>query len=1099
MIGATQPDHAAAFPVEVEGMAIMVESSVRTDGGPSRFVQLLETQLRQWAHALEQESGPILAISRKGPRLLELLVTEGLLDHSVLDRLVTERALPFLGQLAAPIVVTDDSITHGSTFATVWEHTRKVMLRSGIDASPVGLPFAMCDTAAPEFKRLARESFHSLSASEVAPFVENQIHALFRLGKPLDIDHPMVTLRGSFGGDIDLELALNALAASLHGTLIRVSPVQPVSGREEMQRTWTILLGPDDGLLAAPFRKVRIYRDVSGQLLTICPMRPLSWDHQILFGAEQLFHSAVAPIWERLRDAAPSSHNREEWAEISLVVCANFLATLELLSRCLPAIRASFAEIEVHSIEPPRTNDLQLLVGPEIARFACQQIARVLDDSTDTGPWVQRGVHDLEQDAPVVPQEYQESYQQALHGQLDRSTSTDDAVHAIFYAQHTAIELPSRLKAESEGRLNFGVPYSYIERIIHERHGDVGADLVHRSVDRLIDRGCIVPLYHKQRIGDKDVWGRIFRVGEGSVPNWTHAIRMLFQCLSQELGTNAVLSTCFEKFVVLAACPEINLQDTRLPPLRQALDSRRAFHLYGARSTVEVDQKREFLLDWAVDHKILRHTPGPVRGATHAQEYHLCDIDPLYPPQECPFDGQVREGLEDLATCVALIRKTPGLGDNALILVSTLASAHDYWQALAAELGLWLFDGSASFYQAMRQLGELGRGFEAGGRPSARALETANETVLANANITAQVAKKTQLFSLRREHHARIAAAMEGNRVAGRAWRKIERHLVEEERLHPDVSVSGLTEILSALRIAHTSTGILRCLLGLAGHAHSDRDVAKKLSELIAIIESDAHVDRVSRALFEDIGDGSSPLEELRNAKVLLRGSFRADFETLREPLLVVADRCERIYREYGPLRPAPRWITLDPPQFIILWDTRGSTDVAQPDENLAPFIERANKRILALGKKVRGFKPDYDDGNGVVCGSFRDVLAVFTVLNEVFIGPVVRVGCEANIQGRLRYDPESGLLEGRAWAHAARTMGFFKEVRNTGVWTGSTLPDEPRGNYLVIGEFARRFAEKEGQWPSSAEFEIVEPAGQYLPRVLASLPISVSLLLPRL
>jgi hypothetical protein len=102
--------------------------------------------------------------------------------------------------------------------------------------------------------------------------------------------------------------------------------------------------------------------------------------------------------------------------------------------------------------------------------------------------------------------------------------------------------------------------------------------------------------------------------------------------------------------------------------------------------------------------------------------------------------------------------------------------------------------------------------------------------------------------------------------------------------------------------------------------------------------------------------------------------------------------------------------------------------------------------------------------------------------------------GVEVNVQGRLNYYPRSKALGGRAFEHAARICSMFKELETSpGRWHGDDVPIEPEGNYLIIGEFAHRYAEKEGAW-NFVGWTIVEPPGEYEPRVRASLPISVTI-----
>jgi hypothetical protein len=167
--------------------------------------------------------------------------------------------------------------------------------------------------------------------------------------------------------------------------------------------------------------------------------------------------------------------------------------------------------------------------------------------------------------------------------------------------------------------------------------------------------------------------------------------------------------------------------------------------------------------------------------------------------------------------------------------------------------------------------------------------------------------------------------------------------------------------------------------------------------------------------------------------------------------------------------------------------------------DDIEPLIAIANRRIAGtVGDRVLDFRPESrDDGNGLICSSFADVIAVFIVLTEVFRDVPFRAGCEANLQGRLNYYPESRALGGRAFEHAARIAAMFKEIGTArDRWIGDPVTAEPSGSYLAVGEFARRYATAEGAWPT-ANVGQQELNGQYLARVRTALPISVSLILP--
>src|SRR5438105_3727168 len=83
------------------------------------FVREYLPYLQQWGQLLADESGLLVAISRKAPRLLELAVREGVLPQSLLHRVTSERALAFSERLVLETetaVLCDDIVIVGSTF-----------------------------------------------------------------------------------------------------------------------------------------------------------------------------------------------------------------------------------------------------------------------------------------------------------------------------------------------------------------------------------------------------------------------------------------------------------------------------------------------------------------------------------------------------------------------------------------------------------------------------------------------------------------------------------------------------------------------------------------------------------------------------------------------------------------------------------------------------------------------------------------------------------------------------------------------------------------------------------------------------------------------
>jgi hypothetical protein len=70
----------------------------------------------------------------------------------------------------------------------------------------------------------------------------------------------------------------------------------------------------------------------------------------------------------------------------------------------------------------------------------------------------------------------------------------------------------------------------------------------------------------------------------------------------------------------------------------------------------------------------------------------------------------------------------------------------------------------------------------------------------------------------------------------------------------------------------------------------------------------------------------------------------------------------------------------------------------------------------------------------------------------------------------------------------------MFKEIKGSpGSWQEGSDPVEPDNSYLVVGEFARRFAEAKNEWKLDGLTEST-PHGRFVARVTGALPISVSI-----
>ncbi len=1054
--------------------------------------QLYAPRLRSWADRLTLETGAIIAISRKGPRLIELLIAEGLLPLDFMKRVVSEKALPFLQDIVGDLLVVDDSVTFGSTFDRTLQLAQIAIERSGGKGHAIGIPFAVSDEILPKYRTSIQSSYLDLKRETAAAFVYDEMLAFHLLGKPLDIDHPILSLSGDFGDPFLVESALEQVACVFgEGLLIPFVRRTPAAERPGEVRSWTIV--PGKSRPHSEFSKLRLYLSADSKLLNVVSICPMQLEADKFDALESYFSEPLSNLWHLALEAAWNVEGQfaRTSREQSLATWANFLHEAETLYETRTTLQSEFAACGINtSWLGPQEDDIQLLIGPALASTVSNRLRCVLENGLG-----REGKKDLLDHLPSyalterVPTHYEEGYKNLRSELLQSAQDVSDVVEAVFYAQHRAIDLASRDEREnSQERLDFGVSFGELKRIVASIIPDAGDYDIHWSIDSLIDRGAIVPKHIELSESGRRIWARGFRVGEGSVPTLLHTVRLLFDALSSSLQSEDLSAITLEKFFVLALADASD--DRRLEPL-QYLGIKKGFHLYGARPMIVTGTSRQFLVEWAVNHSILRRAS---RGDSMYEAPP--ELDLLFPKSERPWDREVREGLEDLAEIVAVIQRTEGLKTSALIALTSAATEEELHRALQAELGLWLDHDRCSVYDALAVTARLA----ALPQPPERAELHRVASVLADlSNFIAQANEKMRLYEGRDGIYSRIEAVVQGEKTRERAWMKLRDRLKGREVA--EARSAGISEIKSALRVAYQTNRLLRDLVALAGHRDPQRrdlPIAESLGRLLDLLNDATKVDHAARAFFRSRGDEQPDVAlMIQSALDDLPGDFSGSFQLIRSIVLEVAGRCAEILREFSTEELREASIILEPPKFIVMWDVRGSTERESRDE-LEALIGRANRRVAGmLRRRLQDFRPESkDDGNGAICEAFSDALAIFRVLSEVYEGQPFRAGCEVNLQGRLNYYPESKALGGRAYEYAARTMSLFKELSSTPErWKGGELPLEPRGSYLVIGELAKRFAEEEGAWPPSG-LAVHELDGFYKPRVSASLPIKMYLVL---
>ena len=567
---------------------------------------------------------------------------------------------------------------------------------------------------------------------------------------------------------------------------------------------------------------------------------------------------------------------------------------------------------------------------------------------------------------------------------------------------------------------------------------------------------------------------------------------MLFKTIANKFKANKIPATLLEKYCVMAMSVMTGRHD--FAPFA-TLKVEKDFHLYGARMKVTLGNQDKFLLDWAYDQKILNRSTfqssktkaSPDDSEEDYTLYSLIDHSSTYPNDDSSWGIETVRAVQDLAELVKIISTTDNLKSNALIAITSLATESDFFKAIAAELHCWLYDKENNINIALQEIGKIAD------NSLVRAIRhnelvSTDKLLQRTANYIAQARNKVLLRNKIQTIYDQIANLIIENTIAERIWEDYQRFFLSGSQ--DKNNTVGLPQTLSAIRLAHACTSLLRNFLSFAGLNHKKAiPIKDSINKIISILDDRNMIDRQSLWCFKE-NDGSKALDTLlKDQSDISEGSLLEIYQAITPIVFKIIEGCALILQTYGPYQYRDQPKLLTPPRFILMWDIIGSSKVNDREAKLTPNILRYNEIITnTKPATVEHFESTTDDGNGVVCTTFNDILAVFEILSNTLSsdGYNFRAGVSVNLQGSLNYYPQSKLLGGRAYEHAARVRDYFKEIQKK--------EKEPAAPFLIVEEFAQRWAEQENEWPLSG-YRIEEIEEQYKPRVANSLAVKLFIL----
>ena len=516
----------------------------------------------------------VIALSRKGPRLLEYLRKNmGLKDFPVM----TEHALPFLFDAISKqtnksyrIYIVDDAIYFGSTILALKEEIESYINIYGLSPDNVkiaGIFTCIKDSESLDFKGIQLKTIDGRPGYGHF-FVKEMMKNLRSLGKSLEVEFPEIC----YDTDKIIDIQILYLALRDNFGEDRVYLVDDVLGIKSI----SILLSD---VKEATFRKLRIFVDENHiRIVSISPeLAPanLKIYSFLSFGNMKEINLLWREIAERLDHVANlvvehkgDKRNVTKTAVVLLNYFSSIDAFCSFRKNIEDAILRAAGFLKDRHVD---ASNLFYLLGNELwARKIADTLTLALaNDKYYTIPSSSRQeikVDNIIFESSMLSNVEVESLKMSNLTQVFNSYSMESALSSMFFNQTLMIERWSRyIAANRHERLRFGYTFQYLWNFIWTNANNLATDkisprVMHRWVDIQIDNGSIVPQYILD--GDSFKWVRVFRPGENEDFLISHLGRFAVHVFNQMLQTdedknerkvllknlNGVLSVVFHHF-----------------------------------------------------------------------------------------------------------------------------------------------------------------------------------------------------------------------------------------------------------------------------------------------------------------------------------------------------------------------------------------------------------------------------------------------------------------------------------------------------------------------------------------------------------------------
>jgi hypothetical protein len=1071
-----------------------------------RFFRKYGRALTTYANDLtEKPYDLIVAISRKAPRLLQLINQRTDLPSIEMDNCVCEKALPFIaGDIAGKdVLLTDDSIIFGSTFARVARELRSSKAKLNTQVLAIS-------NAANESVAFGVNSALRLEATEISEFIDLEIQAFGSLAIPYDVDHPIVSVP-LFRKPEEFERELRKRYPKLQDTTCRWQSYYSVRAfgvtpdGMEFHSLNHRQYGPS---------RVRFFIDHFRRQVTLVGIFCLCIPEAELEKVD-LFSGApavVREVWSLLVTQVMKAQIPDERRYRALANAAHYLASFELLVRWLEDNK-DWIDRDLASLSEV---DLRLLWGPTIAASITDKLNEFL--RVGTKPIMEAiGKQTLPVEVPQPFSEISTLAKTERGSEFLRKTlkylsvaSTENPAEnltALFEAQRWVWDEQTRNQIIPDSdRLEMGLSYNSIEELLQVWGSPVSEDYFAAWRDKAIDHGTIVPRYARA-FSQQLVWLRVVRCGE-NLPKDAKVKLWLDYCLKTGIAAYRRIHSdrnqeCLPWFLLEKMLVTLRAAMSSTINNELDIDSSIGFDEFGARVLISNVPRESFLVEYAtqagvfvsVDNTRVYRKDGPARPSRAF--FRNQQFSNLYDQNRNPISPEFLDRTASLINTFFTIDSlfSTDQRTRTLLAITTCATEDAYLSAVSKELDIWLFHSHVSVATLALALTSLASvpDDQRSSHASSLAVQLGK-----SAAILLQTNVKRNAFRQREAIIAELDQVLREDGPNGpysATWQNSIKRLIQIEPLK---HTNRERYILFASALGKKAISIIRTVLSEAGLTEDPRQLKDRKP-------LEHHVDRYNRYVATAQQNGfTGYIPEKVDVSKLKEG-------TIEERLLEAARLLESTRAAVLEIWEFKRYP--QPPNVmqpyehdvaVLLYDLVDSGQL-QAQLELQTSIHDLNDRIKheTTRRDTMGFHPDQDDGNAIVCKTVSDAVEFFRVIAETANdrGCLVKAAIESTVGGeKLWINKTTEDLGGRTYQVAARIMSFFKEAQSQAspfayvdAKHKQLSLEQPTGvSYLVLSEHARLVLE-ESENKEVPRFLNLEGIGEkFSVRAVSALPTKV-------